>query len=679
MIFLYPGFLLALFSLLIPLAIHLFNFHRPKKIYFSNVRFLRNITINTQSARNLRQWIILLTRMLMLASLVLAFAQPVIKSNLPASVAASQQITIYIDNSLSMEVPGQNGSKLDDAIVAADKMVRIAPKEMQFRILHHHTKSDDNSLTKPAAIEKLASIQQVTESKTLAAIVDKIHNFVEPGQNQILIYSDFQKSMLADAESIHFDSNYTYHLIPVTGDDTYNVYVKNVEIKDPFIKPGVNNDILITVRNSGQKTAENIIAKLFVENQQAGTANITLEPNTEKTYQLNFVTNDLNPKSCKIELNDSKVRFDNVFYFVAQPPPAVDVMLLSQHKNHYLEKVYANQDIFNLHSYNFNNLDYSRFGKSKFIAYEINEYKPNMVGQLQKALSEGATVFLYPGVGTSLSAINSTLTDLQAGFTCLPTDSSSRNVTISIPDKDNPFFYGVFEKIPQNSLMPTVESYWPTAGSYRAILQFKNQQPALLQAKGTKGTLYMATFALDDAKTNFMKNALFLPVCYRMALQSLREFDKLAYSPGDNITIPVNSGYSKDQVLTLKYENEEIIPAQYLSGDKYIVQIPTEIPNTGFFKISLGDSSVKKLAINASTTESEMSFATVNELQSIASSHANVLVADAGSANDYSQAIVEKGGGVPLWKYFIVAALFFLLMEILFLRFFTFGTQKLNS
>ncbi|MEM7110170.1 MAG: BatA domain-containing protein, partial [Bacteroidota bacterium] len=43
MIFLNPGFLYALIVLAIPIIIHLFNFRRTRKIYFSNTRFLRKV------------------------------------------------------------------------------------------------------------------------------------------------------------------------------------------------------------------------------------------------------------------------------------------------------------------------------------------------------------------------------------------------------------------------------------------------------------------------------------------------------------------------------------------------------------------------------------------------------------------------------------------------------------
>ena len=78
--FLYPEFLFGLFTLIIPIIIHLFNFRRSKKVYFSSTRFLKNIKKSTSQKRQIKHFLILFSRLLFLTFLVLAFAQPFIPS-----------------------------------------------------------------------------------------------------------------------------------------------------------------------------------------------------------------------------------------------------------------------------------------------------------------------------------------------------------------------------------------------------------------------------------------------------------------------------------------------------------------------------------------------------------------------------------------------------------------------
>ena len=74
--FLYPQFLYALAVVAIPIILHLFNFKKFKTVYFSNVRFLKEVKQQTKAKSELKHILILLSRILALSSLVLAFAQP---------------------------------------------------------------------------------------------------------------------------------------------------------------------------------------------------------------------------------------------------------------------------------------------------------------------------------------------------------------------------------------------------------------------------------------------------------------------------------------------------------------------------------------------------------------------------------------------------------------------------
>ncbi len=79
--FVYPLFLWALAALAIPIIIHLFYFRRFKKVYFTNVKFLKELKEERASRNRLKHWLVLLARMLAVAFLVLAFAQPYMPKN----------------------------------------------------------------------------------------------------------------------------------------------------------------------------------------------------------------------------------------------------------------------------------------------------------------------------------------------------------------------------------------------------------------------------------------------------------------------------------------------------------------------------------------------------------------------------------------------------------------------
>src|SRR5260370_35795176 len=111
--FVYPSFLFALSAVAIPIIIHLFNFRKYKKIFFTNVRFLQEIKQDTRSRSNLKHLLILISRILAVIFLVLAFAQPYRPSKNAGALKESNKVSIYVDNSFSMDAIGKNGSLIE--------------------------------------------------------------------------------------------------------------------------------------------------------------------------------------------------------------------------------------------------------------------------------------------------------------------------------------------------------------------------------------------------------------------------------------------------------------------------------------------------------------------------------------------------------------------------------------
>src|SRR5580693_1957303 len=113
--FLFPSFLYALSAISIPIIIHLFNFRKFKKINFTNVRFIKEVKRDTKSRSRLKHILVLLMRILAIVFLVIAFAQPYIPIAKNAIVESERVVSVYIDNSFSMDAVSKNGTLLEQA------------------------------------------------------------------------------------------------------------------------------------------------------------------------------------------------------------------------------------------------------------------------------------------------------------------------------------------------------------------------------------------------------------------------------------------------------------------------------------------------------------------------------------------------------------------------------------
>jgi hypothetical protein len=115
MSFLYPTFFWALAAIAIPVVIHLFNFRRYKRIAFTNVRFLKEVSEETQSQQKLKHLLVLISRCLAIIFLVAAFAQPYLPGKQVQNIGASSIVGFYLDNSFSMNAETEAGLTLEVA------------------------------------------------------------------------------------------------------------------------------------------------------------------------------------------------------------------------------------------------------------------------------------------------------------------------------------------------------------------------------------------------------------------------------------------------------------------------------------------------------------------------------------------------------------------------------------
>ena len=74
--FKYPEVFYFLFVLIIPIIVHLFQLQKFKKIAFTNVAFLKKISLETRKSSKLKKWLILASRLLGFLAILFTFSQP---------------------------------------------------------------------------------------------------------------------------------------------------------------------------------------------------------------------------------------------------------------------------------------------------------------------------------------------------------------------------------------------------------------------------------------------------------------------------------------------------------------------------------------------------------------------------------------------------------------------------
>ena len=115
--FIQTGFLIGSAAVAIPLIIHLLNRWQVRRVELGTMRFLNEVIRDGAQRRRIRRWLLLLTRMALVALLACLFARPFLPGRSQRDGDHLQ--IVLIDRSASMGMPGNSGRVIDDALTAA--------------------------------------------------------------------------------------------------------------------------------------------------------------------------------------------------------------------------------------------------------------------------------------------------------------------------------------------------------------------------------------------------------------------------------------------------------------------------------------------------------------------------------------------------------------------------------
>ncbi|MEJ7646298.1 MAG: BatA and WFA domain-containing protein [Chryseolinea sp.] len=662
MTFLYPSFLWALAALSIPIVIHLFNFRKTKRVYFSNTRFLKDIKEATTAKRKLKHYLILASRLLFLFFLVIAFSQPII----PASeqLGNNRNIILYLDNSQSMSAQVDEKTRgLDAAISFATSIVQVFPPDARYRLITNDFSPYSNTYkTKPEVLDLLTQVRLSPVSRTLQEVQERIQRDGSRRAKEIFWIADFQKSTMGQTQAP--DSNTRFHLVPIGYSEQSNVFVDSAFLENPFSAGGEKNVLHVSIRNDGKKDVDQLNLKLTLNDIQEGTTTVDIPQGgkTEATFDLATTLSGLNKG--KITFNDYPISFDNEFFLALNFTTKIRVLeVKADSKTTPVQKVFGNPAIFSFQSFPVNNFNYSLMQQADLVVVNgLNDIEPSLAGALRSFIADHGTALIIPGVSPNAENFRTALQ--LASLRMLPPTAP---VELGRPDFSNPFFQNVFEERSVSLAMPHASKLLDWGSDRAAILQFKNEQPFLSKFNQI-GQLYLLSCALDATQTDFYNHALFVPVMYRIAASGKRDDFKTYYTMRESfISLHVDSLNGEEPLRWIG--NEEIVPAQRRVDDDVIFDIPKFSISRGFYKVTFRGDTISLIAFNLDKAESLMDQYTGAEVKKMLGDGDNITIFDVGEQDAFSNEIKERYLGKPLWKYALSLAILFVLAEILLIRF----------
>lgn len=686
MSFLNPYLLWGLLALSIPVIIHLFNFRKFRKVYFTNVRFLEELQQQTKRQSQFRHLLVMALRMLAIASLVLAFSQPYIPAKESGMLAGKDHyVSVYIDNSFSMESLATGGplielakSKARDIVLSFRSSDLFSLVTNDFEARHQRWLSREEFLQ---ALEEVAISPAVRKISAVAGRQqDMLYSSGGTGMSSYLV-SDFQTSV-CDFENIAPDSLIFTWLVPLTPEKKENLFIDSCWFASPVHQVGQGVKLVARIVNLSETDYEKVPLKLSVNGQQRSVAGFDIIRGSYQDVELPFTNHDPGIQYGTLEISDYPIIFDDRLYLVFNVAGSIPVLAINgSGESKYLDALFGMDSIFTFVNNASSNIDYNRLpGFNLVILNELETVSSGLAQELTNYLENGGTILIIPGGNMDVDAFKQFLAPTGANYYTGQTREETR---VSAIDRQNPVFTDVFEDSRsidpsewENTDWPKVHRYFNLTrslqSSQQGIMTLLNGHYFLTRELAGNGTIYLLTVSLDESFSNFASHAVFVPALYRMALLSAAT-DPLYYTIGRDQVIELsNTALQGDRTLTIT-TNEgtyEFIPGHQGRNRRLSLTLNNQVREAGHYQLKADREILKGLGFNYDRTESMMEFNDAAGLEGILQRYlkgSSGILSDKGKP--LSETLKDMNQGTILWKLFIILALVFLAIEIILLRF----------
>ncbi len=650
MSFAQPQMLWFLTTLAIPIIIHFFNFRKLKVVEFSTLQFIEEVENETKRKKNLKHILILLSRILFLLFLVLAFAQPQFSNTNDKFLNTA----IYIDNSYSMS------SEVGDAQNALESSLNIIQRYLEKSSIDQRyiliTNDFDNIKTnwmyKDALSEHLTSIKLTSNKRTFNEVISRLESIQE--EYQLLYFSDFQKSTIGPTTQT--DRN--IRVFPMEIIDQRNLYIDSLYFDNPIILFDNNNILNLSITNTGSEPSRDVQVKLLNENKLIATQTVMIDAKSNTLLEFDLDLNSIESKYLSVEVSDYPVSFDNVYRisFVRFQSPRV-VQIFANLENIYIKYVYGNDDLFDYKVFSINDLEYDELENVDLLILNGFESIPEEI----TTLKEDCDLVIIPG-----SEIDP---DSYGKFLNVSVDISEDTTiqNLEIPDLEDPIFADVFQESIDNKDFPKSRILL-NVKSGNNILSTQFGQAFVARFIQEERSVYLMTSPLDGEFTNLPTHTIFLPLFYRIAQLSKQTDQPLAFNSDNRILTIRSEQLRNSDFLSVKGPSSDFIPNFNIQGQVATMEFPPSEMVAGYYHVLSGNDTLRTIAINHSQDESELEGLTISELNDFFNTSPNVQIMMAGAFSaDTVDGILD--GDTRLWKYALILALIFVLAEILLVRF----------
>jgi len=583
-----------------------------------------------------------------------------------------------------MEAISASGTLLETAKVKAKEIAEAYRETDLFRLgTNDFEARHQRWVNKEEFLQLLDDVSISPDVRSISEVLSRQQesHATTSGQQKIsYLISDFQQTM-ADFENIPRDSLMNVRLVPLEAAGSENLFIDSCWFVSPVHQLNQAVKLVVRIINDSDQAFEKVPLKLTVNGKQKALAGFDIGPGAIKDVELPFTNYEAGIQAATVEITDYPVVFDDRLFFVYHVAGTIPVLSINgKDESPYLNSLFGVDSAFSFVNNPVSNIDYNRLQQYELIILNgLEEISSGLAQELSGFIDNGGSLLVIPSAKTNTDNFRLFLSGIGSNYFTVLNNEATR---VSAIDRENPVFDEVFEttgskgKSFDNTDLPQVKGYYtittePGTSQVR-VMTLLNGKPFLTMESAGKGQVFLLAVPADEAFSNFVRHALFVPAMFRIALLSAAS-DPLYYVIGQDSRIELsNTVLTGDNILKISSTTEEFefIPGIQNLNRKVNLYIYNQVRKAGHYTLLSNDEVIKGLGFNFNRQESVMKFYKAPDIENKLGLYALPgfeILEDSGKP--LSDAIKDMNQGTLLWKLFIILALVFLAIEVVLLRF----------
>ena len=677
--FLNPAVLVGLVAAALPLAIHLLHLGRAQPHPFSDLTFLRQLHQNRMRRIQIRQWLVLLLRTLIIALIVCAFARPTYQTDGGWGGGAHPvNVHVLVDQSYSTRYQLPSGSlfaqlqnqllSLLDVLPPRDR-VTIQPFAAHPQPL---LEGERARLTERAA--ELGPGQDATDLRAaLYAAAQHLDQSPHPNRELFLFtdlsHHNWNQLQLGDLSRLFSDTR-IYITAPQVPKRS-NAYIKAVKIPSWMLSANGKTTVQADVAYDGTTPLAETTLDLFVEGERLRRKNVDLEPADATQTDFHFSPRSAGRLSGHIELEDDALLLDNRHYFTVDLPTAVTALLLGARPDdtYYPRRALAAATLSDpalaVRTGLFSDLnDDALTGIDVVVLCNLTRLPTAQKDLLADFVAAGGSLILFPGSLSDLSYYNRDLlpdltparfkeligtpqtTDTYQVIDATASHHPLFDNLLSTQAADQPRFYASFAIDLAPDLLP--------------LARFGDGRLAIGLAWKDQGRVALAAFPLDPQWNDLHLHGIFAPMLHRLVRElSLPPDRRTSYVVGETVYRRLGSVELDAAIEVETPSGEHLRLESEPVGNQYMWKIPP-VRQAGIWRLRNAGELIDIFAVNLDTRESALTPVDTERVRRVFEG-CDLHFLHPG--DDLRLAVLGNRYGREFWREFLLLALALMALE----------------